>query len=549
MKKSFAILLSLVFVFLVGCSDLSSLVVKEQAGFVQMDIQAEYLQDAHSICSKDDLIVFMTSVLRDKQGNFVQAQSEEDYEKNTIYNYIVEYNARKNKLINVFELKDCPIKEIWGIELEDDKIVVFSDSEKKNAYYDLDMNFIELTDRTVVDELEIAKKSSFFTEGSGAYDGYCCFNGTNNMQYIFFYDNPEELYIFDADYSYQPNYLDKATNNMLCESFSGDSNTAEFRIVDYRNANELNFASINAKELGYEYISTNSSCLGNKYVVCVEYFGNDDSEDFSYGMYCWNYNIEPENKALDIKKYTSLDSVNSQTIADIKQKYNVDIHINEECDNIDGMVKCDEDINSLYLYDDLHALNVFFSSLPDGMVKEIYSGFYDENFEHDGIRIDIVSQITYENDITNSVAAFAQRWSNPMEVCFSYNSMGLGTIAHEFMHLLDHRIDDYLNHSESVGIYESWDKLNKGYEHDYDENEELHPQYTFDDKNFVSDYAASNGEEDRAVIFEYLYTSHGDSSKPWMEPERINKKVTYLTELIKNAFPSAQKTDNIYWEI
>lgn len=538
-KKIISFLLVIAIVFLCGCTSsqneeqTTTAPKKELVGFIEANIEPGYLQNASSLCIKDDLLVFMTSTYTDKDGNLYTPAGEDEAEGLDVTTYIVKYDLKDNKLIDKFELNDCPIKEVWGIELDNDKIVVFSDSEKKNAYYDLDMNFVEETDREVTDELQEAMKSSFYTSKSAARNGFCDFTGANYNQIIYFYDNPEVPYVFNADETYQPSEMNFNNGYILCETFGNSEENANFKVVDYKGAKEINDATIIAKDYGYDNITTGQTSIGDKYAVCVEYFGNsEDENNYTHKMFYWNYQNEPTNKALDIKNYTKFDAFNEQTIKEIKDKYNVDIYINEPCENIVDSVSCEEEPNKIMLYDNLNAIKFFFDSLPEGMVGEIYSGYKDKENEKSGIRIDLVSEITID------AGGFAKDFVDPMEACFPFNNVTMTNIAHEFMHLFEARLADY-----DSSYYENWDEFNKGFEHEYNPNEDEHYEYEFDEKQFLSDYSTKNNTEERAEIFAYLYTGGG----PALENEVLRKKADYLIEIIKNAFPSVKNAESVCW--
>lgn len=539
-KKALSLILIIVLIFLAGCSAKSdnktetTKPIKEPTGFVEMDIDSEYLQDARSICSKDDIVIFLTTVLLDENDKIVIPKDESDYEKYSSKNYIIEYNAKENKLIDKFEIKDCPISEIWGVELDNDNIVIFSNSEKKNAYYDFSMNFIKVTDRKATDEQEMAKKSDYYTERSSAYNGYCNFAGENGYHYLYFYDNPNELYEYKDDEEYAPMCLNNGNKLMLCENIADNSKALNYKVVDYKNSKEINKSSITAKNFGYDFASTNQFGLGNKYAIVTEYFGKNDSEDFTYKMLLWNYENERTNEALDIKKYTDLSSENTEKINNIKEKYGVDIRINETNEYIEESVICDENPKEIILLDNLNAISDFLDSLPSGMVKEIYSGFSNSENNKSGIRIDLVSKITIE------AGAFAKSFVDPMEVCFPFDNITIANISHEFMHLFEERIIDY-----DQSFLEKWVEFNKGYEHSYNENEEMHPEYEFDEKHFLTEYSCTNNTEERAEIFSYLYTGGRDALKN----EAIKEKADYLIKIINDSFPSVQKSNNIPWKI
>lgn len=540
-KKLISLLLATLLVLLIGCSnnnipdDQLTDDANKPVGFVETSIDPAYLQNAQTFCIEDDLLVFMTSTYTDKNGNLYMPSSEEEFEGLDVTTYVVKYDLKENKLIDKFDLKDCPIKEIWGVELKNSKIIVYSNSEKKNAYYDLDMNFIEETDRVVVDDLEKASKSCFYTEMSASRDGFCDYTGSNNNQVLFFYDNPETAYVFNADKTYQPYQMNYDNGYVLCETFDNYTNSANFKVLDYKGAKEINDATITSKDYGYEYISTNQTGFGDNYVVCVEYFNNSDNEnDYTNKLFYWNYQNEPTNKPLDIKSYsnTDYDLINAKMIEDIKNKYGIEIYINDPCENIADSVKCVSDPNNIILYDNLYALKSFFDSLPDGMVSEIYSGYKNKDNEKSGIRIDLVSEITFD------AGAFAKDFVDPMEVCFPFNGVNMTNISHEFMHLFESRLSDY-----DDTYYEKWDKFNKGFEHKYNENEEEHPEYEFDENQFLTAYSATNNTEERAELFSYLYTGGG----PALDNEVLRKKADYLIEIIKNAFPSVQNAQSVCW--
>lgn len=535
-KKILSFLLAIAMIFLFGCSNPNQPEEEqptEPVGFVEMNIEPAYLQNAQSICTKDDLLVFMTSTYTDKDGNLYMPAGEEEFDDLDVATYVVKYDLKNNKLIDRFELNNCPIKEIWGVELDNDKIVIFSNSEKKNAYYDMNMNFVEETDREVTDELKEAMKSSFYTTMSAARNGFCDYSGANYNQVIYYYDNPEVAYVFNADRTYQPSEMNFNNGYILCETYGNSEENANFKVMDYKGAKEINDATIMAKDYGYDNITTGQTGIGDKYVVTLEYFGKDEVEnDYTHKMFYWNYQNEPTNKALDIKSYTEFDAFNEQTIKEIKDKYNVDIYINEPCEIIVDSVSCEKEPNKVTLYDNLNTIKVFFDSLPEGMVGEIYSGYKNKNDEKSGIRIDLVSEITFD------AGAFAKDFVDPMEACFPFNNVSMTNIAHEFMHLFEARLSDY-----DSSYYEKWEEFNKGFEHKYNPKEAEHPEYEFNENQFLTAYSATNNTEERAEIFAYLYTGGG----PALENEVLRKKADYLMEIIKNAFPSVQNAESVRW--
>lgn len=506
----------------------------ETAGFAEMDIEPVYLQNAQSLCIKDDLLVFMTSTYTDKDGNLFMPAGEGDYEESEVTTYIVEYDLQCNKLRKRIELKDCPVTEVWGLELDQDKIVIFSDSEKKNAYYDLDMNYIEETDRIVADQREEAMKSSFYTDRSAARDGFCDYTEMNNDQMIYFYDHPEEVYIFHTDKSYQASVMDPGNGYILCETFGNSGEILNYKVIDYKSAKEMNDASIRAGDYGYDYIASSQTAIGDKYAVSLAFLSNnEDGDDYAYKIFYWNYQNERTNKALDIKRYTELDSFNRKAVEEIADQYHVDIHINDPNEYIVDSTSCEEAPAQVVLYDNLNTIKAFLESLPEGMLSEIYSGYKNKENEKSGIRIDLVSEITIE------ASAFAKDFVDPMEMCFPFNGVFMTNLAHEFMHLLEARLSD---HDDLY--YGEWEAFNKGFEHEYNPDEQEHPCYEFSEEQFLTAYSATNDVEERAELFAYLYTGGGSA----LDNAVLRNKADYLLEIIRRSFPSVRNAQSVCWD-
>lgn len=542
-KKAIIILLALCFVFLIGCSSSqpnstpttkkSTAAQKEPTGFVELDISPVYLQNCQSLCSQDDLAVFMTTVYLDQNGNPYTPSDEDDFGDAKFGEYIVKYDLKKNKLIDMVEIKDCPIKEIWGLELKDNHIIIFSNSEKKNAVYDLDMNFFELNDRVVNDPNDIAKKSQFYNESElQTNPGYSNFDSDNNIKYTYFHNELDSLYIYNTDMTHRISQYNEALDLFLTECYDYDCGTVlDFRVEDFRNAKEINRATIDSADYGYDYGSTGQTGFGNKYALCVVYFNKIESNGFTIKAFSWNYSVDPTNKELSIIKANSLDDLIEVEKLCFKDDYNIDVYINEPCDNIVESVNCNTEPDKIMLYDDLKSIHGFLDSLPEGMVKEIYSGY--ENDKENAIRLDLVSELTFD------AGAFTQSFTDPMELCFPFNNVTSANIAHEFMHLIDERILQ-----TNPNYIDEWAELNKGFEHEYNINEDEHPIYNYDEKQFLTEYSASNDTEDRAELFAYLYNGGGEA----YESEMIKTKTEFLIKIIRDSYPSVQSLTTTCWE-
>lgn len=540
MKKLLCAVLAITIFLLSGCSISKEITVKDNAvaGWVELNLDEKYLNCINSIASRDDVVVFLTTLSFDKQGNYVDLVPEEE-EKNYVFkNFVIEYDLANNKLVNIIELKDCPIEEIWGLEINDDNnIVIYSDSECKNAVYDTQMNFIELTDRKIVDYNKVAEKSPFFYDSYfTVMDDYSYFIGDRNIVYINYYDEIDKLYVIN-DVDTYINVHDKRTNLFLTER--NDENIDYYSIVDFRNGKKFNSAQIDANDYGFDFCSSNVTAMGDKYVVSLECFNKNDAEDYMTKMFCWRYNYEQNEVDLDVSTYTKdeFDNKTDEVIKRLADDYNIFVHINETTYYTEDIVTCGDDYSHIQFYDGLENVYAFCESLPEGMVKEIYSGFYNKENEREGIRLDVVEDISVGS-------AFANENETPcMEICFMFSTLSLNTISHEFMHLFDARIYDKINHD---GAEDEWYEINKPYEHNYSDDEDVSFVYDYDEKNFVTIYASTNDLEDRAETFQYLYNCYGDSQE--ITESVVKQKADLLIKLIRDSFPSVQRVNKAIWE-
>ena len=550
MKKAFAFLLVLSMIFLIGCSsapiqpETTTEAEREPSGFVEMNIDEEYLSNAFSVQSKGNLIMFLTTLWIDEENNPVTPKNEEDSENYTDASYLMIYDAKEQRLIKKHLITECPFNDIWGCEFSDDnKIVLYNDNQWKNAVYDMNMNFIEVTDREQYDFRDDAKKSPFYSDGRCTInDGYAKYEGFSKDQYIYFTAEPETLYVrsfekytYVCDF-YKPKKL--VMNECLNENLS-----ITYSIADYKNGIQLNSAVLSAQALNYDCITSSANVIGDTYACVIVFYSDEIDPDNNHTVkaYSWYYNDERNHEKISVNAY-NFDAFKSrceQKITDLKEKYGIEVYINQVHDGIAEMAESNGEIDHLALFEDLDTIREFLESLPAGMVKEIYSGFESLD-DRKGIRIDIVS------DITIDASAFAQSFSDPMEICFTFSTVSTINVAHEFMHLFDARIDDYMGGSEkySFGLYDEWVKFNEGFESkDSDSKEE----YEYDESQFISMYSATNDTEDRAEIFSILYVN-ADDGIPQLENEVIKNKAVLLCRLIREAFPSCKNAENLIWE-
>jgi hypothetical protein len=176
--------------------------------------------------------------------------------------------------------------------------------------------------------------------------------------------------------------------------------------------------------------------------------------------------------------------------------------------------------------------------LPDNFTYEMFGDYINSENASKGFDINIIK------NIKGNSAAFAFT-DESLHIFFATDEFDISQIPHEYMHLIDDRIYDYYSTVEVNGekFYNNFDLLWSEYNPDnfvYDFDQD------YDSKYFVSFYSMTNCLEDRAETFMYLCCDSFGSDW-YKDNEPLKKKADFLIKSIYDAFPSAQKADNLLW--
>ena len=265
--------------------------------------------------------------------------------------------------------------------------------------------------------------------------------------------------------------------------------------------------------------------------------------------YIWNYRKEALDEPFECDKKTSdlLEKSNEKICDQIKNDTGINVYINSDEYDFYGE---DEDF---YLYKDANPLEVnimltrikfFLDCLPDGFAREMYEGL--KIFEYGGFDIFIGSHIK------GTSSAYASSFMNNLTIVFGTAASDFRTVAHEFMHIMDTRIEDYLGTDTS--FYELWCRHNPdGFEYSglsddgyfEDEAYEKYEDY------FITAYSMATDAEDRAEIFSYLFIDSFSETLPpewYRDKEALREKTDYLLKMLREAYPSLENVKTAHWE-
>ena len=201
---------------------------------------------------------------------------------------------------------------------------------------------------------------------------------------------------------------------------------------------------------------------------------------------------------------------------------------------------CDVGASLFGQYRILSGLKAFADKLPAGFLRELYSGMPDSDTDRDSLHVYLV------RNIPGDASAFANAWMEPMMVCFATEEYLPSQLPHEFMHLIDYRLNQY-NAGVGRDLENEWSRLSPWWAYDSwltDKQQQEVEGY------FVSLYARTNSTEDRAETFQALFDSEEPVSEQWWYAEHpgVQAKAAYLVKAIRAAFPSVQAVEAACWE-
>ena len=188
----------------------------------------------------------------------------------------------------------------------------------------------------------------------------------------------------------------------------------------------------------------------------------------------------------------------------------------------------------------LTELDAFVQKLPAGMIRELTAAPGQAPAEANGLQVFIVRNIPGDS------SAFANAWMEPTMICFATEEFNPTHLAHEFMHIMDRRLQGYLT-AQRQDLESAWRRLSPDYAYEPGLSQE---QSDALEAYFVSWYARTDGAEDRAETFQRLFDSEEPLAEQWWYKDKpgVQEKVRWLSETLRAAFPSVQAVERACWE-
>lgn len=522
MKKAMCILLSVIMVIsLSGCT--SNTPVKE--------LVSDIINEAHNPLKKIDLSELGSITIVDYSSNdefiailYTPVISEEQLDENYVCKtFLTVYDIKKDRLKDSIEVA----ADAFDTAFSGDNIQVWND-DKVSVLYDTQLNKIKNGEGKYYDIYDIAQNvdtidtSRFVCRESYAYDSYYI-----KYEVMVFYDEPDKYYINErSNMTSDISSCEKIVFNYTDVS----DNEITLNVIDYENMTRINSLTMKAEG---EYFGIAGGIISEKYAI---FETMKDGEEVN-SLYCWSYKDDSVNTPFEciVVNDSEVDDNADTVCARIKDNYGINTVLSKSLPYEKFNYNCvDSKTDAQYLLT-LYDLEYCLSTFPKQMYDEMLcTDIADTATPFNRQNIYIVGEIDDDNSDTFAADAFANNMNDELNIVYSCAGFTYSTFCHELMHNMEYRIWNC-----EPDFDDKWQALNPDdffytseYSDVYSENENYQDY-------FARDYGASGILEDRATVFEMYYNSKHNKSEPWwQEHEPLNKKVTYLNEVVAKSYPS-----------
>lgn len=469
-------------------------------------------------------------------------------------------------------LTDCvPIElsengELNQIAFAADGSLLLSNAYRETAArYDCGGRLLETLPNPTEPRPELAHRlaNDCFTVLNSGFGYYHCYEGNGYLYSAYaFADDPEALYLLDGGYDA---VADARGHRILEADYLQNGAGLQYRVLDLDagvREDTLTIPNDAPPELAaYTYLNAEEALLCGSRALLKVTWTQYDPERFENGAYGEGEDIPPARQIriydwqlrsdsaapIELRRVTEaeLHQTNAQLIRGITEEYPLSLWIGSEPDSeasgqpeaYDGAslsAACRRaELTPLRTYELLLQLRSFLEKLPAGLLLEMQRDFpgAGEGSGYSGFDIFLVREIPGDS------TAYANSEGQRMSVCFAVDEFSASVLPHEFMHLMECRIQAWYE-ARGESFRALWAGLNPS-----------EPGAPTEDW-FVSFYAATNDREDRAETFARLFLEPGPLEEAdWYKAHpHVQEKVRLLIEAIRNAYPSVQSAKDVYWE-
>lgn len=478
-----------------------------------------------------------------------------DENAKTVHRRLALIDGKTGASDGMLPLEDSALPSAVKLIPEQDRITLIDPAEQQAAVYDWKGRLEQLCDNPVADPDQPDRQNRIADASFWKEPYFSRFTDSSDpnrvINLLAFYDRDDAIYSISETFD---NCLDCQDRKLLVVHALDGGKSLQCKLLDVDGGACTDTVTISAEPEWRDNVWLNASlgCLGENWSILLVERVRDAHTDFI--PYLW-YPSSDNQTPMETEVLTEegLHTQVEQLCRELEDAYGVTFHLDEAPDPSltpivgleDSMAPgenlCETGASLVGQYRILRDLRQFFGVLPQGFIPELYSQMPgEEAWNRETLHIYLVRSIPGDS------SAFANAWAENMTVCFATEEYARNQLPHEFMHLMDYRISQYMFQQDRNFETEWWD-LSPDYAYDTDLTESQQEETA---EYFVSSYARTNAQEDRAETFQNLFTCLEPLDEAWWYADRphIQEKVRCLIRAIREAFPSVQAQDRAVWE-
>ena len=323
---------------------------------------------------------------------------------------------------------------------------------------------------------------------------------------------------------------------------------------------DANAVSIYSLSLGERIAKLQSNRVGLTNILSVL----EVSDEYALlncegAVYIWRYaGINAEDKSFALKEAfkTPAELENRILSAELEQKLGVRIYYGSDASQKVHDYKITAAFEENKINTVIKAIYRFLSDLPDGFMEEMKT---DSIKGLDFVICDSIRSIEHGNIAYGVFTINCDR----QLIFIDVNSNIEATIAHEFMHAIDDRVDREVAEKRHKGFY-LWEVFapenyyytfayydDKGNIYDSYNRNQYTPSDPLSDKDvnriyFIDGYSTTFPIEDRARIFEHIAVDEELPAE--FKSKNLMAKAEYMCAVIRDVFSCIDETDTPFWE-
>ncbi len=513
-KSLTALLLVAAVLLMSGCSNIQALFNKKPES------------DLYEITAVSEKFTNFSSV--DVMGDYAMFLASKDLDP---YELVV-FDIPNNKIFKEISLSDCPLKSINEAKFSGENEITVIDNENEECFkYDLNLNKIGNGEYKPFnyDAFNEWQEADFISSRLGQNETYA-YGYENDNMIIVFADDVNAFYFCDGEGNLISEKDKKILVNYSDFSESDNSTSVRLALHDIENAKTINETLLGTTKSG-QYIDVIASAFNDNYACFIEQVGNETTGGQKVAPYIWKYNENPKNEDFSVRKLTEIGKENDAIIKELENDYPIKIYVNKPTEW--GTYNDVTEFNASPIQ-----VNIILNGLKSAM------GLFPKGFVDDILDMPFVEKLNiYLSGSINGIDAYTDDFSETFELMFSFTGFTKDVVFHEFMHLIDNRIQSHYDDTNR-DFFAEWEALNpEGFEYLEGEDGDLNENY------FVSTYAMTNSGEDLAETFEALYQAYENEDYNSINNyDGVHKKAELLVNAIRDSFPSMKDAKDVCWE-